>query len=308
MVTCPACGARNRDETRPCDWCGAELQAASDRCLVCGSPVPPPQQYCPQHLGTAEGRLLSEQSRRPGAWVLAAPAQPSGEEEVGPAVRGPTTLSCATCGRENPEDASFCGHCGRNLAQLSCPACRRPHPPGLRFCPGCGASLRGPPVPPPAQPPAGATAVTAQVSRRPAAPSSRAAAPAAVEYAGFWQRVLAFTIDSIVAALAAIFLSGAFSGGALPGTAVGFAIWWGYFLLSNSVGRLAGKALFGIRVIDPATGAEPGFAKGALRTVGLAVSLLVSSFSFGLPFLMMVWDGRKRTVHDLIAGTVVVRN
>ncbi len=48
-------------------------------------------------------------------------------------------MNCPSCGRENPEDATFCGDCGASLAApTECPACGRASEPGQKFCHGCG--------------------------------------------------------------------------------------------------------------------------------------------------------------------------
>ena len=51
------------------------------------------------------------------------------------------TLTCPSCGRANPADASFCGGCGTAMAARTCPRCGRAALPGDRFCGGCGAAF-----------------------------------------------------------------------------------------------------------------------------------------------------------------------
>jgi hypothetical protein len=136
------------------------------------------------------------------------------------------------------------------------------------------------------------------------------------ELASVSQRFWAYVIDLFAASVTAGFL--ALFASASPGAALvmGLAGWWGYFLLANSLGQLAGKASMGIKVIDPATGREPGLIKGALRTVGQAVNLLlvlaVGFFTAGIGllvvvWLMVTWDVRNVTIDDAVAGTRVVR-
>jgi len=126
-----------------------------------------------------------------------------------------------------------------------------------------------------------------------------------VVLAGFEERLVAFIIDLFAATVIAAVLMAFFSesGGSFV-MVVGLGSWWGYFLLSNSLGQLAGKATLSLKVIDPVTGREPGFAKGTLRTIGMAMSLFLT---LGFGFLMMVGDRRKMTIHDHMAGTIVVR-
>jgi class 3 adenylate cyclase len=49
-------------------------------------------------------------------------------------------VSCPSCGRANPADASFCAGCGGRLAR-ACAACGRANDADARFCNGCGQPL-----------------------------------------------------------------------------------------------------------------------------------------------------------------------
>ena len=157
-----------------------------------------------------------------------------------------------------------------------------------------------------------------EAAARPAA-ARLAEAPAAaigVELASVSQRFYAYVIDLFAATVIAAFLALFASASPTAALVMGLTGWWGYFLLANSLGQLAGKATLGIKVIDPATGREPGFVKGTLRTVGQALNLLlvlaIGSFTAGLGllvviWLMITWDVRNVTIHDQMAGTIVVR-
>jgi uncharacterized RDD family membrane protein YckC len=114
---------------------------------------------------------------------------------------------------------------------------------------------------------------------------------------------------------------------------------FGYFAWLNGRGATLGKMLFGLRVID-ATGRAPGLGKGAVRQIipgasalvpyvlavslrmgfgagggeGQAVATLVALvvvfayFLFGFyDGLSMLWNDRRQTIHDRMAGTFVVR-
>jgi hypothetical protein len=136
---------------------------------------------------------------------------------------------------------------------------------------------------------------------------------AGLELASVSQRFIAFTIDVFSATVIAAFLAAFASASPTAAVVLGLGGWWGYFLLSNSIGQLAGKATLGIKVIDPATGREPGFAKGTLRTMGQAIGLLLvlalGAFTAGIGviLLMITWDERNVTIDDAMAGTRVVR-
>ena len=155
----------------------------------------------------------------------------------------------------------------------------------------------------------GAGPVAAQLTEAPAS-------AAGLELASVSQRFWAYVIDLLAATVIAGFLALFASANLTAALVMGLAGWWSYFLLANSLGQLAGKATMGIKVIDPATGREPGFVKGTVRTVGQVLNLLLAlasaSFTAGIGllvviWLMVTWDVRNVTIHDAMAGTAVVR-
>src|SRR5437867_13146185 len=59
-------------------------------------------------------------------------------------------MNCSVCGRDNPEDSSFCRGCGRDLrTEIFCLTCGSPNPPDSSFCNKCGQPLSGVPLPSP---------------------------------------------------------------------------------------------------------------------------------------------------------------
>ena len=66
-------------------------------------------------------------------------------------------------------------------------------------------------------------------------------------------------------------------------------------------GRSLGKALMGLRIVRT-DGSAFGFARSFVRFAGYWVSAL----PFGLGFLAALFDGRRRALHDRLAGTIVV--
>ncbi len=175
-----------------------------------------------------------------------------------------------------------------------------------------------PPAVPPAAPPA------------PVWPQS---APALAP-AGFWQRVAAYLIDALVlwipnlllgnllgerqaqAALQqAQMLAGndpqlmmqamqAYLHAAAPAVLAQMLLGWLYFALCESSVWQAtvGKRALGLRVTDLA-GRRIGFAKAS----GRYFAKLLSAFILGIGFLMVAWTRRKQGLHDLIAGTLVLK-
>ena len=51
-------------------------------------------------------------------------------------------MKCSHCGKENPEDAKYCAHCGKTLTvNSSCAKCGHQNPSGTKFCVNCGEPL-----------------------------------------------------------------------------------------------------------------------------------------------------------------------
>ncbi|MBX7110861.1 MAG: RDD family protein [Dehalococcoidia bacterium] len=82
---------------------------------------------------------------------------------------------------------------------------------------------------------------------------------------------------------------------------VGAAIQFVYNLVWNTIGWSPGKRTVGLRTVDR-HGRPPGLGLGLLRTVGLMVGNV-----FGLGYLWAFVDRDRRTIHDRIGRTWVVR-
>jgi uncharacterized RDD family membrane protein YckC len=136
--------------------------------------------------------------------------------------------------------------------------------------------------------------------------------------AGFWRRAAAQAIDGLavtvgtgvllfpidVAAVAAN-VPPALAAVLLAASVVGrIALAWLYFAGTESSERQAtlGKIALGLAVEDRAGGAL-GFRRASARLA----SKLLSAVPFGLGFVLAGFGPRKRALHDLVAGTVVVR-
>ncbi len=135
-----------------------------------------------------------------------------------------------------------------------------------------------------------------------------------LEYVGFWKRVVASLIDSILVLLVTaplghfIFGSMVVDGGVgfrgpldvlisvvLPAAAV--IVFWMYRQATP------GKIMFSARIVDADTGGAPTTGQLLARYFGYYVSMLF----FGLGFIWVGIDQRKQGWHDKIARTVVVR-
>jgi uncharacterized RDD family membrane protein YckC len=158
-----------------------------------------------------------------------------------------------------------------------------------------------------------------------AAPApAAAAAPAPVArpvYAGFWLRFLAVIIDAILIEFVIIpvsFMVGVVVGvagaggdravvqaiaGVLGGLS-GLLIYWLYFALFESSAKQStlGKRLLNLYVTDLA-GNRISFA----RATGRHFSKLISSATLLIGYMMAGFTEKKQALHDMIAGTLVMR-
>ena len=204
-----------------------------------------------------------------------------------------------------------------------------------------GVASGSAPVPAPAAAPSHAPA---PISQPPAGYSYAAtmAPPSHLTYAGFWLRVVAYLIDGLIVGafvsvvgflLAMIFtvIGGAFgagmgrdfarsmgnpNAGPDPGmlAVIGvteFLVWgvaligsWLYFAIQESGPAQAtiGKRVMGLRVTD-ISGQRISFGRASGRFFGKIVSGMI----FYIGFIMAGFTERKRALHDMIAGTLVVK-
>ncbi len=133
------------------------------------------------------------------------------------------------------------------------------------------------------------------------------------EYAGFWRRVAASLIDGLlISAVTAPITLVTFSSYTDPGNQAAGAPYypiitiaqWLYFALMESSSKQAtlGKMALGIRVTD-LNGNRIGFGKATGRYFGKILSGLI----LGIGFLMVAFTERKQGLHDMLAGTLVVK-
>lgn len=136
-----------------------------------------------------------------------------------------------------------------------------------------------------------------------------------LEYVGFWVRVVASLIDTVLLALIVTPLLAAVYGrgyldmniGAVPGTPDLLLSWVlpAVAVIAFWVARQAtpGKMVFSARIVDARTGREPS----AGLCIGRYLAYFVSSIPFCLGFLWVAIDRRKQGWHDKLAGTLVVK-
>jgi uncharacterized RDD family membrane protein YckC len=131
-------------------------------------------------------------------------------------------------------------------------------------------------------------------------------------YAGFWRRVAAWILDLLILGIVTVPLNLAFGDGAgsdrmaysPEAQSISTALGWLYFALMESSARQAtlGKMALGIRVTD-LYGSRIGFGKATGRYFAKILSFLI--LLIGL--LMVAFTQRKQGLHDMLAGTLVMR-
>ncbi|MEO7252775.1 MAG: RDD family protein [Casimicrobium sp.] len=135
-----------------------------------------------------------------------------------------------------------------------------------------------------------------------------------LEYVGFWLRVWASVIDTVLILMVMYPLLVAVYGWAyfgsdkliqgpadvlisivLPAAAI---VW---FWLKR--GSTPGKDAISAKIVDAISGGPPTFGQSVIRYLGY----YVSAIPFGLGLIWVAFDPRKQGWHDKLAGTVVVR-
>jgi uncharacterized RDD family membrane protein YckC len=131
--------------------------------------------------------------------------------------------------------------------------------------------------------------------------ASDTVAPApGVNFGGFWIRVVAAIIDAIVLMVLALILSSMFASLYVLVPILGIAYLaacWG--LLGQTVGMMP----FGLRVVRNIDGGRLTWANVLLRMVGC-----IPAGFLALGYISAAFDHRKRGWHDMIGGTVVIKN
>jgi uncharacterized RDD family membrane protein YckC len=207
--------------------------------------------------------------------------------------------------------AIYCNRCGSQNSALA------------KFCANCGTPFSSEAQPPP--PPATAP----EVSPRPQSPAwqppaaTYPAVGSALRYGGFWIRFVAVVIDGIlvgivvwpVALIMTVAIGLAGHSVSMPGIGVNLVSGvvrvafsalakWIYEASMESSSRQAtvGKMALGLKVTD-LEGRRISFA----RATGRHFAKYVSGMILLIGYIMAGFTERKQALHDMIAGTLVVR-
>ena len=212
---------------------------------------------------------------------------------------------CPNCGNVNPLESVYCFKCGLKLPDYVnqdkkiCIGCQTPNSAIAQYCYKCGLKL-----------------------------PEKLGSVVMMRCAGFWVRLLASFIDSI--------LLGVFTGiisvplmlhyfGNLTDlsslnsieTTSDSTFWAFYFIFTLVVyivqiaystiavgkwGKTVGKAALGLKVVKP-----DGTRVSCWRAFGRSLAYQLNGFTLGLSFLMIAFTSKKRGLHDYIADTVVIK-
>jgi uncharacterized RDD family membrane protein YckC len=128
-------------------------------------------------------------------------------------------------------------------------------------------------------------------------------------YAGFWRRLAAYLIDSILVSIVGGILLAILAGiGGDGGAVIGYAIWiagsFVYYAVmeSSEYQATVGKIALGIQVTDM-NGNRVTFG----RALGRNLAKIISALILYIGFIMAAFTARKQALHDIIANTLVVK-
>src|SRR5579863_28596 len=217
-------------------------------------------------------------------------------------------MFCSKCGSPVADNATLCPSCGQPTSA--------PAPRGIPLAPGGFTPQMQVPSPPSA---------TVPEVRPPYAPQTSAARSLA--YAGFWLRLVAWIIDYIIINIALSFITlplvatsslrgwmihppqspeelAAFFPSVFKLFILALVFNWLYFALLESSAWQAtiGKKTLGLEVTDLA-GQRISFARATGRYFGKIISAMI----FMVGFIMAGFTAQKQALHDVMAGTLVMR-
>jgi len=124
------------------------------------------------------------------------------------------------------------------------------------------------------------------------------------EYGGFWIRFVAAIIDGILLAIVQ-FIIGLVIDDQTTTTLINIVLGWLYFAGMESSANQAtlGKRAMGLQVTD-LEGDRIGFGKATGRYFAKIISALI----LFIGYFMIGFTEKKQGLHDMIAGTLVIKN
>lgn len=124
-----------------------------------------------------------------------------------------------------------------------------------------------------------------------------------VVYASFGLRLGAYILDTIILSIPSIAINIANRGATITNLCINLVIGWLYYTLQESGATQAtiGKKAVGIKVTDM-NGERISFGTANGRYFGKILSSLILLIGY----FMMLGDDKRQTLHDRLAGTLVV--
>jgi uncharacterized RDD family membrane protein YckC len=154
--------------------------------------------------------------------------------------------------------------------------------------------------------PGGASSTAASIS------IARPASVGSTSYAGFWIRTLAYVIDALILVIVSEIM--VLSMGLLPessalaaiATVLPIAICFIYMtaLWASDMQATIGQKVCAVRVVNAITGTKISF----LRAVGRWFALHFGMAILFIGVIMVAFTERKQGLHDMLAGTFVVKD
>jgi len=181
---------------------------------------------------------------------------------------------------------------------MFCPRCGTWAPDDTATCPLCGLALQDPDSP---RPQAQLRVVPEVVTR--------------VTYGGFWRRLVAVLLDTIIlyfpAATVRVLLGLSAIGMFDPETSASWVATTFEFLLDFIYATAflcsSARGTLGMQVMDLHVTDLKGDRISFARATGRYFATVLSILTFGVGYLMQLFTSRRQTLHDLVSGTVVVR-
>jgi uncharacterized RDD family membrane protein YckC len=142
---------------------------------------------------------------------------------------------------------------------------------------------------------------------------ARPVGPEHVAYGGFWIRVVAYIIDGILLTIVCGVVDRLLGINILASdwdhydpmaNVISLVIGWLYFALleSSERGATVGKMVMGLRVVT-----SDGQRLSFMNATGRYFAKILSAIILCIGFIMVAFTDKKRGLHDIIAGTLVIK-
>lgn len=298
-ITCLRCGRQNSPDVRFCDYCGERIEQKNVVCANCGHSNPPGVRYycdrCEQPLVAVESEpvpdtVAKEETQPDSNSTSETPQEPPATNESASelAATNETTPESVEASETTPQPPSP----ELDPGFVLCPRCQHRNEPDSSYCYHCGLPLDDESIP---------------------GYASNLGAFQQGTPGGFWIRFLAYVLDTIVITVVNLVLYGLFAEdisdmidpespfGFLDLVSTLFGLMYAPVLI-GLWGTTVGKKPFELYVIR-----DDGGRCGFWRALGRELAKFISAIILLVGFIMIAFRKDKRGLHDLIAGTVVIK-